>query len=93
MYQQLGKVRACMKTVLLKEKETTVRIVPMGIASVPVVMRMLLVLTNGMRFMCTKSPTVSTYMETRPRALPSHTFSFFPLCWLTAALFCLLAIK
>ena len=60
-----------MKTVLLKEKETTVqsalvshprlwRIVPMGIASVPLVTHMLLVLTNGTRFMRTKSPTVST---------------------------------
>ena len=63
-----------MKAVLLKEKEATVqsalvshprlwRIVPMGIASVPLLMRMLLVLTNGTRFMCTKSPTASTHID------------------------------
>ena len=59
-----------MKTVLLKEKEATVQSalvsyprlwrIAMGIASVPLVMHMLLVLTNGTRFMFTKSPTVST---------------------------------
>ena len=56
----------------------------MYIASVPLFMLMLLMLPNGARFVCTKSLSVNTEMETRSGVLPSHTFGFFPPCLLAA---------